>query len=115
MGMRILFGILCTLILVTGCAGKAAKDPSARVQPGKPVVTPDFRASGKIVIVNPQTRYVIVNFPITNIPKVGSYLSVYRGGLKVGELKVTGPVRDGNAVADLKTGEAQVKDEAREE
>jgi hypothetical protein len=33
--------------------------------------------------------------------------------LKVGEVKVTGPQREDNIVADLAAGEAEVGDEAR--
>jgi hypothetical protein len=34
--------------------------------------------------------------------------------MKVGELKVTGPARDQNTVADITAGEAQPGDEARD-
>ena len=40
-------------------------------------------------------------------------LNLYRRGLKVGEVKVTGPAREDNIVADLVAGEAEVGDEAR--
>jgi hypothetical protein len=44
---------------------------------------------------------------------VGQSLNLYRRGLKVGEVKVTGPQREDNIVADLVAGEAGVGDEAR--
>ena len=34
--------------------------------------------------------------------------------MKVGEVKITGPERDNNIVADLVTGEAQVGSEVRD-
>jgi len=40
---------------------------------------------------------------------------LYRNGLKAGEVKITGPQRDNDVVADLVTGTAQVGDEAREQ
>lgn len=46
---------------------------------------------------------------------MGKRLNVYRNGLKVGELKVTGPQRDNNTVADIVAGECQVGDEVRED
>ena len=115
--MRIVIGLLCAAVLMAGCANRKTAVPEGVVQalPGKPVVTPDFRSTGSVIMVNQQTRYVIVNFPVTNVPVAGSRLSVYRNGLKVGELKVTGPAQGGNTVADLMTGEAQLKDEARED
>ena len=40
-------------------------------------------------------------------------LDVYRGGLKVGELLVTGPQQGDSTVADITAGEAQKGDEVR--
>jgi hypothetical protein len=40
-------------------------------------------------------------------------LNLYRRGLRVGEVKVTGPQREDNIVADLVAGEAEVGDEVR--
>jgi hypothetical protein len=41
-------------------------------------------------------------------------LNVYRGGLKVGELIVTGPQREDSIVADVTAGEARTGDEVRD-
>jgi hypothetical protein len=114
--MRIVIGIMCAVLLV-GCAKTkvAEKSTGPVVQPGKPVVTPDYRTTGKVISVNSEAKFVILNFPITNIPQPGRRLNVYHDGLKVGEVKITGPERDGNIVADLVVGQAQVRDEAREE
>ena len=111
-----LIGLLCGAVLVAGCAKPKATAPVTPViLPGKPLVTPDVRASGIIISVNSDARFVVVNFPGSNIPKPGRPLGVYRDGLKVGELKVTGPERDGNTVADIVGGQAQPNDSAREE
>jgi len=40
-------------------------------------------------------------------------MNLYRGGLKVGEVKITGPQDDDNIVADLLTGDSEVGDQAR--
>jgi hypothetical protein len=48
------------------------------------------------------------------MPSVDQRLFIYRRGLKVGEVKITGPQRDHNIVADLSQGEAQAGDEARD-
>jgi hypothetical protein len=42
-------------------------------------------------------------------------LFLYRAGLKVAELKVTGPQNDDNIVADLVNGDAQTGDEVRDQ
>ena len=40
---------------------------------------------------------------------------LFRSGMKVGEVKITGPQRENNIVADLVTGEAQIGDEVRDQ
>ena len=42
-------------------------------------------------------------------------LSVYRNGLKVGEVKVTGPQHENDTVADIIAGDVQLHDEVRED
>ena len=58
-------------------------------------------------------RFVVLNFPLGKMAAVEQRLNLYRRGLKVGEVKVTGPQREDNTVADLVAGEAEVGDEAR--
>jgi hypothetical protein len=66
-------------------------------------------------MVNANARFVILGFPPGPMPSTDTRLTVYRGGLKVGEVKVTGPQRGSNTVADILAGEIQARDEAREE
>jgi hypothetical protein len=114
LSMRILLGGICCVLLVAGCAKTKLHSPKETVQPGNPVITPDFRPEGKVKKVNESARYAIVNFPVTNLPQINSRLSVYRNGMKTGELKVTGPEpKDGNIAADILTGSIQVGDEAK--
>ena len=47
------------------------------------------------------------------MPSLDQRLSLYRKGLKIGEVKVTGPQQDDNMIADLVAGEAEVGDEVR--
>ncbi|HEU6448668.1 MAG TPA: hypothetical protein VFV23_09560 [Verrucomicrobiae bacterium] len=49
------------------------------------------------------------------MPKTGETFFLYRNGLKTGEVKITGPQRDNNIVADLTAGDAQVGDDVREQ
>lgn len=83
--------------------------------PAKSIVTPDNSISGKVVAYNSVGRFVVLNFPVGEMAKMDQALFLYRGGLKVGEVKITGPERDNNIVADLVKGEAQVGDEARDQ
>jgi hypothetical protein len=78
------------------------------------IVTPENALVGKVATVNPTARFVVLSFPVGRLPAVEARLNLYRRGLKVGELKVTGPQLDDNIVADVVAGEAEVGDEVRE-
>ena len=79
------------------------------------IVTPGGPLKGRIASVNAAARFVVLSFPLGALPAVEKRLNVYRGGLKVGELKVTGPQRDYNTVADIVTGECLAGDEVRDD
>jgi hypothetical protein len=112
------------LVLVTavvgfgcGCAGHKANAPPSPFAPlpgEKLIVTPENGLHGKVAKVNVSGRFVILNFPVGHLPGLEQRLNVYRLGLKVGEIKVTGPQRDDNIVGDLINGEAQAGDEVRD-
>ncbi len=77
------------------------------------IVTPGGALGGSVSLVNANARYVVVSFPIGTAPAADQRLNVYRNGLKVGEVQVSGPQRENIAVADITQGEAQVGDEVR--
>ena len=83
--------------------------------PASDLVTADVSLTARVSRYNEAGRFVVLEFPIAHLPNVGQKLFVYRNGLKVGEVKVTGPQRDDHTVADLTAGEAQVGDEVREQ
>ena len=64
---------------------------------------------------NSAGRFVVLECPIAHFPAVAQKLFLYRNGLKVAEVKVTGPQRDDHTVADVTTGEAQAGDEVRDQ
>jgi hypothetical protein len=66
-----------------------------------------------VALLNSGSGFVILTYPIGKLPRVGQRLSVYRNGMKVGELIVTQPQHDQNTAADIVAGEAQAGDEAR--
>ncbi len=111
-------------LALSGCAGKkAAKQPA----PGQPragaSATPATNQAmnprsenalvGKVALVNAPGRFVVLNFPLGKMALVDQRLNLYRHGAKVGEVKVSGPQREANIVADLVAGEAEIGDEAR--
>ena len=77
-------------------------------------MVPETGQPGKVASFNNDGRFVVLNFPIGHTPAVGQRLFVYRQGLQVGEVKVSGPQREELIVADLVAGEAQAGDEVRD-
>lgn len=102
-------------LLLAGCAHHPAAHPAAVAAVAPAVVTPDTSLSGKVVSWNETGRFVVLNFPSGIMPKLNQTLFLYRSGLKVGEVNVTGPQSEDNTVADLVGGTAQVGDEVRDQ
>ena len=90
--------------------------PTTRPQPQPPkvTITPESGLQGKIVSVNSNLRFVVLNFPVGRMAAVDQQFNVYRQGQKVGEVKITGPQQDDNIIADVTTGEVQAGDEVRQ-
>ncbi len=76
-------------------------------------VTADNLLVGKVAKVNAEGRFVVMTFPIGHLPGLQQRLSVYRLGLKVGDIRITGPQLDDSVVGDILTGDAQAGDEVR--
>jgi len=109
---------LLHVLLLAGCAGRGSRahtNPTSTEKQPPLIVNPATGVHGKIVRVNPATRYVIVSYPFGNVPPAERRLNVYRGGLKVAEIKINEFRRDTNIVADIVAGECQVGDEVRED
>ena len=118
-----LVALLLAGMLVTGCSifhkSKKTPAPAPAVAPpprtSQTVVTPDNSLSARVARYNADGRFVVLSFPVSQMPKLDQTLFVYRNGLKVAEVKVTGPQRDNNIVADLLSGDARVGDEVRDQ
>jgi len=116
--MRVALILLAAILFLTpGCSRKSRKPASFQnVQsPTGVLIAPSRVLVGRIVRVNPQARFVVINFPLGQIPSVDHRFNVYREGIKVGEVKITGPQREDNIVADLLSGEANVGDNVRDQ
>jgi hypothetical protein len=88
--------------------------PTAQKNGSRLIVTPASGGAGKVAMVNISARFVVLNYPLGHLPPTNQRLNLYRRGLKVGEIKITGPQYDDNIVADLVAGECEIGDEARE-
>jgi hypothetical protein len=110
------------VVLLVGFAGCVSQpkpetnsSPTATGEPqSKLIVTPDSLLIGKVTTFNTAGRFVVLNFSAGRMPSLDQMLFVYREGLKVGEVRVTGPERDDNTIADLISGEAAKGDEVRD-
>ena len=119
--------MLALAVMLAGCArilphanGNSPTPPSATTAKPAPVaapkivITPDVSLTAKVISVNSVGRFVVLNFPGGQLPKLQQTLFLYHAGLKTAEVKITGPQTDDNIIADLVSGEAQVGDIVRE-
>jgi hypothetical protein len=120
-GMRIcLLLLVCGAVLLPGCSKKHAAANSATTGAFTPdgkqklIVTPETALVGKVSSVQTPGRFVVLSFPVGHLPALEQRLHVYRRGLRVGELRVTGPRMDDLVVADVLDGEAGMGDEVRD-
>lgn len=109
------------VLLLAGCTAnrpggsEGVEAPVVESEPGirYPVVTPVLAVTGTVMTVNPRLRFVVLDFGVNPLPAVDDVLEVYRQGLKVGEVRVSGPSRGSTTVADILSGEARPEDEVR--
>ncbi len=123
--MRLLNLLVLCSILACGCAQnksavrtkpRAAVPAAANARTNANlIVTPGTRVSGRVASVNAASRFVIATFPLGTMPVIGQQLNVYREGLKVGEIKITGPQRDVSIAGDIITGNCQPGDDIKSE
>jgi hypothetical protein len=120
--MRRIVCLLAGAGILAGCASHHPKQPPADAAANRPpkkkqheklIVTPEIMPAGKIVRVNNVARFIVINYPIGNMPGYGQHLGVFRQGAKVGEIRITGPQQDDNTVADVVSGEVQIGDDVR--
>lgn len=102
-------------MLLTSCASHRPAPVAMPTNSDAAIVTPSNALGGKVVAFNEAGRFVVLNFAASQMPRRDQTLFLYRAGLKVAEIKITGPQNDDNTVADIVTGEAQMGDEVREQ
>jgi hypothetical protein len=79
------------------------------------VVTPVSAPVGRVASVNAQARFVVLNFPVGQLPANDSRLAVFHNGSKTGVVKVTGPAQENFTVGDITAGTVVEGDEVRAE
>lgn len=65
--------------------------------------------------VSKEGNFAVVSFPLGQVPSNGTVFSVYRSGMKTGQLKISGPAQESLTVGDFIAGVGQEGDEVRAE
>jgi hypothetical protein len=91
---------------------KVAKESVAKP---KLIVNADNGLGGRVASADEAGRFVVLNFPLGQMPRVDSTMTLYRHGVKSATIKITGPQRDDNIAADVLSGSPAEGDAAREE
>jgi hypothetical protein len=92
--------------------------PAFKVRPAgttNVVLTPTASRFGCVARVNPQANIIVASFPVGQVPAKDARLSIYRGGQKVGEVKMSEETTETLRVGDIISGSAQEGDEVRAE
>ena len=105
--------LLGSLLCLLGCSHLQSPGDKPSGSNQKRTLTPVLESTGRVVVVRPDLRFVVVDFFLSELPRIDQPLGVYREGRKVGELKITGPERDKQIAADIVAGEVKVGDEVR--
>lgn len=122
--MRTFMAALALSVVLASCASRPTGSfesissnprPAVSLSKQQVTMTPDNVLSGKVARVNQEGRFVVMSFPIGHLPMLNQRLSVYRKGMKVGEIRVTGPQLDDSVVGDISAGEVQAADEVRDQ
>lgn len=71
--------------------------------------------AGKVAFVNPDARFVILDYSLSQMPPAGQRLMVFRKGMRVGEVRISGQPQSGFVAADITAGDIQTGDETRRE
>lgn len=117
---------LLILILgaTSGCFGRKEKKTPANPPPAftvRPagntnvVMTPAASPMGRIMSVNTEGNFAVIGFPLGQLPANGKVFSVYRSGMKTGQLRISGPAQESFTVGDFISGSGQEGDEVRAE
>jgi hypothetical protein len=113
--MRFETGLICVVFLLAGCVHRKSPSQPPPAKPPDTYITPDFATIGRVEMVNAEGRFVVLSFPAGRVPPPGQQWRIRHRGLQIGRVKITGPQREMDTVADIVEGEANVGDEAAPE
>ncbi|MFH0909868.1 MAG: hypothetical protein V1929_14000 [bacterium] len=100
----------CALIALVG-VGCSSPGPTKAAAPTAAAPVALGPSVGEIIHVNREMLYVVLN--CAALPSPGEEITVFRGEQPVGRVRVTGPVHDVFAAADIIEGDARQGDRIR--
>ncbi len=102
-------------LLMVGCRTLPPPEVIQPVPPIRPVrlTEPMDGTVGRVESVNARLRFVVLDYSLNVLPRIGDRLDVWRSDQRVGELKVSGPIRNTTLVADIVSGDVQAGDLTR--
>lgn len=103
--------LILALSFLTACRSAQPASEASNPPSTGPLVTPEASNIGNVALVNDTAKYVIVSFRGGTAPAQGEKFSLYRRGLKVGEIRISGPQDNALTAADLLNGSAKIGDE----
>jgi len=106
------------LLLLAGAGCKnLSPEPTPAPAPApaatRRLIVPLDGVVGRVQSVNERLHFVVLDYSLNSLPAVGESLDLLRDDTVIGELKVTGPVRNAGIVADIVRGNPKVGDIAR--
>lgn len=113
--VRIGFHALCLMVLVSGCRNLPPPEPVRPVVKQAPLrlIRPLDGQVGQVLSINTRLGFVVLDYSLTGMPRLGDVLDLWRQQSIVGRLKVSGPILNTTAVADIVSGNPQLGDLAR--
>jgi hypothetical protein len=110
---------VCAALLLAGCLHPkrpaSAPPRSDKNKPPGTYITPALSPVGHVELVNAEGRFVVLSFPPGHVPPPGQSWRIQHLGLTIGRVKISGPQRAIDTVADIVEGKANVGDDAAPE
>ena len=112
---------LIAAVSLSGCAWMKPLASCRQTQPAPApaasttIVTPDDSLAAKVICGQHRGPVCGSEFSEGQMPKLEQHLFLYRGGLKVAEVKTVGPQEDTSIVADILSGDARMGDIVRDQ
>jgi hypothetical protein len=103
-----LFSVGCAWMKPSTAKQTSPAPPAKQAQPAPQELG---ATTPKVVSVNAEQKFAVVDFKSQSLPEAGTILNVYHGGKRVGAVRVTQPVRAPYATADVVEGDVRLGDD----